>query len=77
MTEAVIVALITGSITLIGNIIALMANARKTEQNMTTRLAVMETQLDDLTREVRSHNNYGSRLVAIETKVEALEKKSA
>lgn len=77
MSEAIVVALITGSISLIGNIIALMSSAKKTEQNMNTRLAVMETQMEELTREVREHNNYGSRIVAIETKIEALERKTA
>ena len=76
MTEAVIVAIITGGITLVGNIIALLSSARRSEASMNTKLAVMETQLDELTREVREHNNYGSRIVAIETKVAALEKKA-
>lgn len=77
MTEAVIVAIITGSITLIGNIIALMSSARKSENNMNTKMAVMETQLNALTEEVRTHNSYGTRIVAIETKVAALEKKAS
>lgn len=77
MTEAVIVAIITGSITLIGNIIALLTSARRSENNMNTKMAVMETQLNALTEEVRTHNSYGTRIVAIETKVAALEKKAS
>lgn len=77
MTEAIIVALITGAITLIGNVIALMTSAKKTEASMNTKLAVMETQLNELTREVRLHNSFGDRIVAVEVKVAELEKKSA
>lgn len=77
MTEAVLVAVITGVITLVGNIIALMSSANKTENNMNTKMAVMDERLDELTREVREHNNYGSRIVAMETKIEALEKKAS
>ena len=75
MSEAIAVAVITGVITLIGNIIALMSSSKKTQQNVNTQLAVMETQMKELTREVREHNNFASRIPVIEAKVEALEKK--
>ena len=51
----IIVAIITGGITLVG---VLMAN-QKTQ-------AVMETRLDELTREVREHNNFARRMPVVE-----------
>ena len=51
----IIVAIITGGITLVG---VLMAN-QKTQ-------AVMETRLDELTREVRDHNNFARRVPILE-----------
>ena len=51
----IIVAIITGGITLVG---VLMAN-QKTQ-------AVMETRLDELTREVRDHNNFARRVPVLE-----------
>ena len=51
----VIVAIITGGITLIG---VLLAN-QKTQ-------AVMETRIDELTREVRDHNNFARRVPILE-----------
>lgn len=77
MTEAIIVALITGSITLIGNVLALWASSKKTQADMKTKLAVMEAKMDNLAEEVRIHNDFGRRIPVLEAKVEALEKKSA
>lgn len=51
----IIVAIITGGITLIG---VLLAN-QKTQ-------AVMETRIDELTREVRDHNNFARRVPILE-----------
>ena len=51
----IIVALITGGITLVG---VLLAN-QKTQ-------AVMETRIDELTREVREHNNFARRVPVLE-----------
>lgn len=51
----IIVALITGGITLVG---VLLAN-QKTQ-------AVMETRIDELTREVRDHNNFARRVPILE-----------
>lgn len=49
--EAIIVALVSGGITLVG---VLIANS-KTQ-------AVMDTKLEELTREVREHNNFAKRM---------------
>ena len=59
--ETVIAAVITGAITLIG---VLIANS-KTQ-------AVMETKVDELTREVREHNNFARRMPVVEEQIKVI-----
>lgn len=59
MISEIIVALMSGGVTLIG---VLIANSRAQ--------AVTETRLDELTREVREHNNFARRVPVLEEKVE-------
>lgn len=61
MTETIITALITGGITLIG---VLIANSKTT--------AVMETKVDELTREVREHNNFARRMPVVEEQIKVI-----
>ena len=56
--ETIIASIITGAITLCG---VLIAN-NKTQ-------AVMETKVDELTREVREHNNFARRVPLLEQAV--------
>ncbi len=60
--ETIIAAVITGGITLLG---VLIANG-KTQ-------AVMQVKVDELTREVREHNNFAKRMPVVESKLESLE----
>ena len=55
MTETIICALITGGLTLMG---VLIANGKQQ--------AITDTKLDELTREVREHNNFAQRVPVIE-----------
>lgn len=57
----IIVALITGGITLVG---VLLAN-QKTQ-------AVMETKIEELTREVREHNNFARRVPVVEEQIKVI-----
>ena len=59
MISEIIVALMSGGVTLIG---VLIANNRAQ--------AVTETRLDELTREVREHNNFARRVPVLEEKIE-------
>lgn len=61
--ETIIAAVITGGITLIG---VLIANSRTQ--------AVMQVKVDELTREVREHNNFARRMPVVESKLETIEK---
>lgn len=59
--EAIIASLLTGAVTLVG---VLIANSKAQ--------AVTETRLEELTREVREHNNFARRMPVLEEKVKAI-----
>ena len=61
MTEAIICAIITGGLTLLGVIIA----------NSKTQ-AVTEERLEELTREVREHNNFARRMPVVEEQIKVI-----
>ena len=72
MTEAVIVALITGGLSLLGVIFTNMASNRKIQSQLSTSQAVTDTQLKELTREVREHNNFAKRMPVVEEHVKEI-----
>nr|DAH42127.1 MAG TPA: hypothetical protein [Bacteriophage sp.] len=61
MTETIICSLITGGLTLMG---VLIANSK--------RQAITDTKLDELTREVREHNNFAQRVPVIEERIKVI-----
>ncbi|MEM5780687.1 MAG: hypothetical protein AAGU02_06035 [Lawsonibacter sp.] len=61
MTESIIVAIITGGLTLIG---VLASNNAKT--------AVLNQKIEDLTREVREHNNFAKRMPVVEEQIKVI-----
>ena len=69
MSDAIIVALITGAITLLGTIITVIQTSRKTEEAYKIHQAVTDEKIEHLTLEVRKHNNFAERLPVLEQKV--------
>lgn len=59
--ENIVVALITGAITLFG---VLIANSKSQ--------AVTDTKLEELTREVREHNNFAHRVPLLDEKIKVI-----
>ena len=59
--EAILTALIGGGVSLVG---VLIANSRTQ--------AVTETKLDELTREVREHNNFARRMPVVEEQIKVI-----
>ena len=59
--ESIITAIITGSLTLLG---VLIANGKSQ--------AVTETKLDELTREVREHNGFARRMPVVEEQIRVI-----
>lgn len=70
MTEAITVALITGGLSLIGVVVTCLATARKNEKTIEISQAVMKTEIAELTREVRAHNDFATRVPKLEVEVE-------
>ena len=59
--ENIITAIITGGVTLLG---VLIANGKSQ--------AVTETKLDELSREVREHNNFARRMPVVEEQIKVI-----
>lgn len=72
MGEAIIVAIITGGLTLIGTIITVLMTSRKTAEDMRVRQAITDTKLTNLTEEVRKHNNFADRVPVIEEQIKVI-----
>ena len=61
MTESIITALITGGLTLMG---VLAANNKQQ--------AITDTKLEELTREVREHNDFARRVPVVEEQIKVM-----
>ena len=66
--SSIVVALIA----LLGTVITNLATSRKTENNIRTNQAVTDTKLDELTREVREHNNFARRMPVVEEQIKVI-----
>ena len=61
MTESLLTALVTGALTLLGVIIS-----------NTKHQAVADARMEELTREVREHNNFARRLPVVEEQIKVI-----
>ena len=59
--EAILVACISGAVTLVG---VLISNSKSQ--------AVMDTKIEELTREVREHNNFARRMPVVEEQIKVI-----
>lgn len=64
MIETIITALISGGITLVGVIVS-----------NNTKQAVIDTKLEELTREVREHNNFAKRMPVVENEIKNIKQR--
>lgn len=70
--ESIISALVAGGLTLIGTVLTVSSGQKKTEQKLQTAQAVTDCKIDELTREVRLHNNFAQRVPVIEEQVKVI-----
>ena len=70
--ESIISALVAGGLTLIGTVLTVSSGQKKTEQKLQTAQAVTDCKIDELTREVRLHNNIAQRVPVIEEQVKVI-----
>ena len=64
MTETIIVAIITACAAVVPSLISILTNNR-----------VIETKIEQLTREVRQHNEFAVRIPVLEERVGQIEKR--
>lgn len=72
MTESIIVAVITGVLSLAGTVITVLVSSRKTTEEIRVNQAVTDTKIDELTREVREHNNFARRMPVVEEQIKVI-----
>ena len=72
MSEAVLAALITGGLSLLGVVVSNIAAVRKSENAIRTGQAVTDTKLEELTREVREHNHFARRMPVVEEQIKVI-----
>ena len=73
MSDAVLVAVISGVCSMIVGIVSAVIAAKSTGNDVQKRMeieqAVTNTKLDELTREVREHNGFAQRVPVLEEKM--------
>lgn len=72
MASEVTVALITGGLSLLGVIYTNSQSNKKIESQLDKQQAVMNTKVDELTREVREHNNFAKRMPVVEEQIKVI-----
>lgn len=87
MSDAIIVALITGACAVIAQLIISKQNTKElytkldkqselADQKLDAKIQVMDTKIEELTREVRAHNNFAQRIPVLENRVDSLERRA-
>ncbi len=72
MSEAIVVAVITGGLSLLGVILTNLATSKKSESAIRTAQAVTDAKLEALTREVRDHNQFARRMPVVEEQIKVI-----
>ena len=75
MNSTVLSSLITGILSLIGVMVSNLLSERRRETALRTAQAVTDTKLEELTREVREHNNFARRMPVVEERLRSLEQR--
>ena len=68
MTD-IIVAIIVGGLSLLGVILTNASSNKKVTNKIETVQAVTDTKIEELTREVREHNNFARRVPVVEEQI--------
>ena len=72
MSESIIVALITGGLAFLGVLITNFNSNRKMQSEMEKKQAVTDEKIEELTREVRKHNNFAERMPVVEEQIKVI-----
>ena len=72
MNTEIIVAIVTGGLALVGVILSNHAATDRMNQAIKTAQAVTDAKLENLTREVREHNNFAQRMPVVEEQIKVI-----
>lgn len=72
MSDAILVALITGGLSLVGVVVTCLATTRKAEKAAAVAQAITDTKIEELTREVRIHNGFGEKIPVIQEQIKVI-----
>ena len=72
MSEAVLVALISGGLSLIGVIVSCKKTTNQVTHKLEMSQAVTDTKIEELTREVRLHNGFAQRMPVVEEQIKVI-----
>lgn len=72
MSEAIAVALITGTLSLIGVLVSNKKTTTQVTHKLETNQAVTDTKIEELTREVRLHNGFAQRMPVVEEQIKVI-----
>jgi hypothetical protein len=71
----IIVALIVGGLSLLGVILTNASSNKKVTNKIETVQAVTDTKIEELTREVREHNNFARRVPVVEEQIAGINRR--
>ena len=69
MNEAIIAALIAATASVVSNVVLSRKQAAEIDHKLEVRQAVTDTKIEELTREVREHNNFARRMPVVEEQI--------
>lgn len=79
MSEGIVIALITGVFSFGASLLANSSSNKKLVNDLklevTRNQAITDTKLEELTREVREHNNFAQRMPVVEENIENIKEK--
>lgn len=79
MSEGIIIAIITGLFSFGASLLANISSNKKLVNDfkleVTEKQAITDTKIEELTREVREHNNFAKRMPVVENEIKHIEEK--
>lgn len=79
MSDGIIIAIITGLFSFCASLVANSSSNKKLVSDLklevTKNQAVTDTKIEELTREVREHNNFAKRMPVVENEIKHIEEK--
>lgn len=75
MDTSIIVAIITGLVTIVATVMTVHAGNVGTQHTLEITNAVQNEKIEELTREVRKHNEFAERIPRLEEKIDGIDER--